>query len=112
MSQATFTRLVEKDCLVSSGSDLLDSFYHPVKTTTCLQNEPVVDVETILEAIEQEAIKRNVSEQDVSEREAIKRDAIEREQHCRRSVQPSESPRNIAVRRLTHTLNLDRVHFH
>lgn len=84
MSQATFTRLAENDYLVSSGSDLLDSFYYPLQTTTCLQNEPVVDVETILQS-------------------------LEHEKSCSPLPQTRKTPRGKAVQRLKRTLKMDRI---
>ena len=87
MSQATFTRLAETNYSVSSGSDLLDSFYYPLQTTTCLHNEPVVDVETILESLEREKLYRPLAE-------------------------PCETPRGQAIQRLKKTLKRDRVQCH
>ncbi|MFK8186572.1 MAG: hypothetical protein AB8B99_24605 [Phormidesmis sp.] len=43
MDTSLHSRSLEENSLESSGSELLDSFYYPLQTITCLHNQPVVD---------------------------------------------------------------------
>lgn len=78
---------LEKDFLVGSGSDLLDSFYVPLQTTTCLQNKPVVDVEAVLATLSYARAGRPLAEPYKTS---------------------NKTSRGQAVHRLKHTLKQDR----
>lgn len=78
----------------ATGSALLDSFYLPVETTICLQDKPVVDVETICKD------KKDMSAY-------IQPRSAQRYEEAK-AAQPRTS-RKIAVDRIRETLKLDRA---